>query len=89
MDDFGSTRDQEYWQKWLATQPTDTDKLSDTHTENCGDMNYSIPFWGSIICSQVWAANDEWPMALVWLVFAITIYVIDKKKRPSDIEEKH
>ena len=44
-------------------------------------MNYSIPFWGSIICSQVWAANDELPMALVWLVFAITIYVIETRHR--------
>jgi hypothetical protein len=42
-------------------------------------MRNDVPFWGAMICSQVWAANDVWIMALTWFFFAIVIYVIEHK----------
>ena len=33
--------------------------------------NYSLSMWGSIVCSTVWAANDQLILMTVWMVLAV------------------
>jgi hypothetical protein len=34
-----------------------------------------IPFWGAIICSNVWAAAGDYTLAVMWLVIAAVVLV--------------
>lgn len=36
-----------------------------------------IPFWGCMIITAVYSAAGDKPWALVWLIFAILIAVLD------------
>jgi hypothetical protein len=37
-----------------------------------------IPFFSAVICSNVWAANGNLFMSVVWILVAVVVLAVDK-----------
>ena len=42
-------------------------------------MTWEAAFWAGIINSSVWAATGHAVMAAVWLIFAVSVWIVEKR----------
>ncbi len=39
-------------------------------------MRFVVPFWGAIVCGNIWSATGHPLFGLVWIIFALGILIL-------------